>query len=402
LSDGAASGGAGGESERGALGELVARAEARLAELDAAARRRTLRPSDPEALDLTTNDYLGLRGDLAFQAAAHARAKAWPVGAGGSRLLGGELPVFAALEDAFARHAGAETALYLSSGFTANLSVMTALARLGDDVTFFSDALNHASLIDGMRLAGLARERRVVFPHGDLAALERSLAAAPAGLRVIVSETIFSMDGDVADVAALARIAKRHDAVLVLDEAHATFCYGPGGRGAAAAAGVEARSFIGVHPCGKAFGAAGALVTAPAALRALLVNTARPFIYSTGASPWVAAALQTALDLSPTFEGARLHLARLGETVRTVARDAGLAVGRSTTHIVPILVGTETRALAAEARLAARGVRARAIRPPTVPQGACRLRLSLTSALDGADVARIAAGLRDLGSAKLD
>jgi len=371
----------------------------RLDDLEAGSRRRRLEispafaapaplPPGQRMIDLTHNDYLGLRADPEFQERVRAAVADLPVGSGGSRLLGGEHPVFTALEREFAHFKGAPDALYFPSGYAANEAVASALARL-PDVAFHSDALNHASLIDGIRLGGLPKERRPVFRHRDLAHLEQLLAASTARFNVIFTESVFSMDGDVADLAGIARLARAYRGVLVVDEAHAILCLGQDGQGLAATSGLGSDELITVNTCGKALGAAGALVAGPTWIKEFLVNTARPFIYTTAPSPWTAAALRVALHMAPGLAQRRTRLTRLADAVRTELARYGYDTGASTTHILPLIVGADTAALRFSAALADRAIHVRAIRPPTVPEGTARLRLSLHAALADTDAQRL-------------
>ncbi len=384
--------GPGSGSQEASASELGRRALRALADLAAASRLRSLVPSPhaPDALDLTHNDYLGLRDDEGHQAALRAAAFALPCGAGASRLLGGEHPIFSTLERAFAAFKQADASLYFPSGYAANESVITTLARL-PGTAFFSDALNHASLIDGFRLAALPAARKAIYRHADVADLEARLRASDAPVNVIVSETVFSMDGDIAPLGELARLAAAHRGVLVLDEAHAVFALGEAGRGLATSAHLGGCELITVDTCGKALGAQGAFVSGPAWLRELLVNWARPFIYTTAASPWIAAALLETLARAPLMQARRERLASVHEKVRAGLLRRGLDLGGSKTHIIPILLGDDAAALAWSARLAAQRIHARAIRPPTVPEGGARLRLSLHAAVTDEQIERLIA-----------
>lgn len=370
--------------------ELRGKAERRLAALQDQARLRTLQTPPAGCIDLTLNDYLGLRDDAEHQAVVASAIAGLPSGAGASRLLGGELPVFGAVERAFAAFKGAEASLYFASGYAANEALPAALALLGG-VRIFSDALNHASIIDGIALAKLPKEQRVVYRHGDTAELEVWLKASDADVNLIVTESLFSMDGDVVDLVEMQRLAARYRGVLVVDEAHAILCAGEGGRGLAPVGG----NVITVDTCGKAFAAQGAFVSGPRWLRDYLINTARPFIYSTAPSPWIAAALGATLARGEAALGPRRkRLAEIGAHVRGALKAMDFAIGASASHIVPVMCGTDAAALAMSARLAESGVHARAIRPPTVPEGTARVRLSLSAGMTDAHVERVIAAFR--------
>ncbi len=359
-------------------------------------RWRSLRTLEPQsgAIDLTHNDYLGLRHDPIFQARAREAAAAWPVGAGASRLLGGEHSIYAEVERAFATWKGAESALYFSSGYAANEALMAALAHSG--AVFFSDALNHASLIDGLRLARLQPQQKVIFPHNDWQFLEESLRRSEAPLKLIVTEALFSMDGDFCPLDELRTLCCRYQALLVVDEAHSLGLYGPRGAGFAAACGFPGDAMISVNPCGKAMAAAGAFIAGPRWLRDYLINTARSFIFSTGASPWLAAALGEAIAYVPTLETRRQTLRSQAARMRSELSKLDFDIGPSSSHIIPLITGDEARALHAEEWMRQRGILVRAIRPPTVPEASCRLRLSLHAGLDEAAVDSILLTFKEL------
>ena len=356
----------------------------KLKQIEAKGRLRTLRPltfASTPLLDLTHNDYLGFRLDAPFQAAVLEAAALWPMGAGASRLLGGEHTIYGDLERVFSAWKGVESSLYFSSGYAANEALMSALAH--PDVDFFSDALNHASLIDGLRLARLEPRQKHIFRHNDLDDLRRKLAASEAKGKIVVTESLFSMDGDVAPLAKLIELCQEFRALLIVDEAHALGVYG--NEGAGLLSGFNQSSMISINPCGKAMAGSGALISGPNWLRRLLINTGRSFIYSTGASPWVAAGLIVAIDFVRKAKVKRVRLQMLGNSLRDSLEELGFAFGDSSTHIVPLLLGTEEKSLRFESSLANKGILARAIRPPTVPENECRLRLSLHANISSLD-----------------
>ncbi|MBC7661367.1 MAG: 8-amino-7-oxononanoate synthase [Chitinophagaceae bacterium] len=376
-------------------------AEDRLSSITAQGRLRTLRtlphpefhPSEPPSvIDLTHNDYLGFRYDAAFQSRALEAARQWPMGAGASRLLGGEHRIYEDLETAFSLWKGAEASLYFASGYAANETLMSVLALC--DAEFFSDSLNHASLIDGMRLARIRPEFKHIFRHNDLEDLERKLERSTQTAKVVITESLFSMDGDEAPLKALEALCQRYQTLLVVDEAHALGVYGPDGSGLISAHKLNPDTVISINPCGKAMAAGGALISGPSWLRRLLINTGRGFIYSTGASPWVAAGLLANLQTIKEAQARRAHLHALSKRVRRALQELGYDTGMSSTHIIPIIVGSEDRSLQLERALADRDIRARAIRPPTVPERLCRLRLSLHAALS--DVEPLLSALKDI------
>ncbi len=317
------------------------------------------------AVSFAGNDYLGLSCHPALAEAAHRAIDRWGTGSGASRLVTGSRPVHEELEEALASWKGTEQAVVLPTGFAANLSVLSVFGTEGSQV--FSDALNHASLIDGCRLA---RARVSVYPHGDLAHLDGALASSP-GRSMIVSDTVFSMDGDVADVEGLVAVARRHDALLVLDEAHAVL--GPG-LSARHRQGVDV---LRVGTLSKHLGSLGGFVAGSSRFVELLVNRARPYIFTTALTPADAAAALAAVRIVRSDEGAALR----GRLAGHVARVAG-AVGRADhpSPIVPVIIGHEREAVDASATLLARGLWVPAIRPPTVPRGTSRLRVTVSAA----------------------
>ncbi|MFO0734456.1 MAG: 8-amino-7-oxononanoate synthase [Labilithrix sp.] len=339
-------------------------------------------PRDARAADATSfcsNDYLGL--------ASRFPPPATPSGAGASRLVDGEREAHAALESAFAGLVGAESALAFTSGYAANLGVISALAAPGDLVV--SDALNHASLIDGMRLS---RARVAVVPHNDLDAIARELTSRQESRAWVAVESYYSMDADGADLAALRAICDQADAGLIVDEAHALGVLGPQGRGRCAEAGITPDVLIGT--LGKSFGSQGALVAGPSVLREWLWNRARSFVFSTGLSPAAADAGRRAIEESlrtPSLRERTLHnAARLRDALSGLPNATLLGFG----HVVPLVVGTAKRAMAISNHLAAAGIDVPPIRPPTVPDGQARLRLTATGAQSDADIDRLAHAIR--------
>jgi len=346
-----------------------------LDELHAQSQFRTL--ENLTGVNLLSNDYLGLAADPRLkEATAKAIAGASVAGGTGSRLLSGNAPEWEQAETAFARFAGTEAALYFGSGYAANIGLLSSVLKPGD--TVFSDALNHASLIDGIRLSGA---RKVIYPHRDLAFLEgvlRERAGAP-GAKVIVTETIFSMEGDLAPVEGLLRLARAYGAALVFDEAHATGVCGPEGRGVAAEHARAPEILAIVHTCGKALASAGAFVCGSATLRDYLINRARTFIFSTAMPPYLAGQIQAALGIARGAEDDRKHLREIAELLRRELAGRGFDCGQSSSHIVPVILGSNDAALHFATELQRAGFAVRAIRPPTVPAGAARVRFSLTS-----------------------
>ena len=327
-------------------------------------------------VDFSSNDYLGLAGHPGPAAAMAECAARTGAGSGASHLISGHGAEHDALEEALAAYTGRERALLFSTGYMANLGVMSALGGPGETVLL--DRLNHASLIDGALLCG-ARVRR--FAHADAAAAERLLAAAVQPPAVLATDGVFSMDGDVAPLAALARAARAHRAWFVVDAAHGLGVLGPSGRGALEAAGLgEDEVPVLVGTLGKAFGSFGAFVAGSAALIDLLVQKARSYIYTTALPQPVAAATRAALDLSQREPWRRERVLQLTARFRAAAQAAGVPLGPSATPIQPIPLGSAQAALEAQRALADSGFWVVAIRAPTVPAGQERLRVTLTAA----------------------
>lgn len=371
--------------------ERMSQIERHLAELEQLGLSRRMRvisgPQGPHVLLdgkpvllLCSNNYLGLADHPRVRESAAEAATRWGVGAGASRLVSGTMTIHQRLEQRLADFEGSEACLLFGSGYLANLGTIGALAGPGD--TIFSDELNHASIIDGCRAS---RAEIVVYRHLDCEHLERCLCDVatdarrgkhPARRRLIVTDSVFSMDGDVAPLAQIVELAHAHGARVVVDEAHATGALGPGGRGAVAEAGLQGKVDVLVGTLGKALGSYGAYVCASKEMVRYLINTARPLIFSTAPSPPSVAGALAALELLEQEPGevSRLHAA--ARALRGALADEGFDVEASDMHIVPLVVGdSESTVRLCEAALK-RGVFAQAIRPPTVPPGTARLRLT--------------------------
>jgi 8-amino-7-oxononanoate synthase len=386
---------------RAAVRELSAILEAELAALAAAHRLRTCpalagpsrqRPTDAAGpashalLSFSSNDYLGFASHPDVLSAAAETAAQEGFGAGAARLVTGDLPTHRALEADLATFARRQSALLFPSGYQANLGAVTALAGPSDLIV--SDAANHASLIDGCRLS---RATVAIYAHGDPRSAAQALARpGEFRRRFLLTESLFSMDGDSAPLAALAELAIAHDAVFVVDEAHAFGVLGPGGRGLCAAANVEPDLLVGT--LGKAFGASGGFVAASDAVRSYLVNRARTFIFTTAAPPPVAAAARAALRLAagPVGDQRRARLA--ANRARLIDRLGG-KIADAPGPIVPVILGADTRALDAAAYLRRQRIFVPAIRPPTVPEGTARLRLTFSSEHSGEEIDALSTAL---------
>lgn len=362
-----------------------------LAALAARGRLRALMPRAGH--DFASNDYLGLSGDPAIaQAVAEAIGRGVPVGSGGSRLLRGNAPEHEALERQAAAHFGAEAALFFANGFVANMALLATLPQRGDLIV--ADALVHASAHDGIRQS---KAGHVFAAHNDPQAFADAITQwrgqGSAGRPWIAVETVYSMDGDIAPVAALADVAARHDAMLLLDEAHATGVFGPGGRGVGAALEGQA-NVVTLHTCGKALGVEGAIVCGPRGVIDWLVNRARPFIFSTAPSPLMAVAVGAALDRVAAADDRRAALMALRDHAGRVICDP-LGLPHSPTQILPIIIGEDKRTMAVAAAVQAAGFDVRGIRPPTVAPGTSRLRISLTLNVDAAVVDALGDALKE-------
>ncbi len=357
--------------------------EARLAELKEHGLYRRMRlvsgPQGPRVvldgkpvLLLCSNNYLGLADHPAVREAAAEAAMRGGAGAGASRLVCGNMTIHRRLEERLADFKGAPAVLLFGSGYLANTGIVSALAGEGDVV--FSDALNHASLVDGCRLA---RAETFVYAHADVDHLAWGLEKAEGRGALIVTDSVFSMDGDVAPLEDIVRLARRHGARVVVDEAHGTGCLGPGGRGAVAAAGLEDEVDVVIGTLGKALGAYGAYACCEVSMARWLVNSARTLIFSTAPSPPAVAGALAALELLATQHQRVERLRRNGAVLREELAREGFGVPDGETPIVPLVVGEPATAMRVCEAALERGVFAQAIRPPTVPAGTSRLRLAV-------------------------
>jgi 8-amino-7-oxononanoate synthase len=352
-----------------------------------------IRVGERTLLAFASNDYLGLANAPALIAAARDAALRWGVGAGASHLIVGHAAAHAALEDelaAFVAPCAGARALAFSSGYLANLAILTALASRRDAI--FADRLNHACLTDG---ALLSRASLIRYRHADPANVEHALAASDARQKLIVTDAVFSMDGDIAPLPALLRLADAHDAWLVVDDAHGFGVLGEG-RGTLAHFGIESERIVYMGTLGKAAGVAGAFVAAHPSVIETLVQSARSYIYTTAAPPLLAETLRAAL--AAIRDGAKRR-ARLTELIAAFRRANGEWPWKllpSSTPIQPIVIGDVGTTCAVADALLARGILVPAIRPPTVPAGTARLRVSLSAAHSPSDVETLVAALREI------
>lgn len=354
--------------------KLQTRLQARLERQKKKHRFRQLRLSS--GIDFSSNDYLGLANHPVIrQALKQALDEGIALGSGGSRLLRGHTPEHEAFETELAAWKGSEAALLFSSGYAANVGVIGTLCTAGDLV--LSDALIHASMIDGVRES---KARWISFRHNDSAHLQQLLQehADHEGQIWILAESLYSMDGDRAPLSAIVDLANTYDAGLIIDEAHATGLYGPKGQGLIHANDLDASRMICIHTCGKAWGASGAFVTCPQLIKDALVNHCRGFIYSTAPSPLQVAQWRAAKRLIEAEPERGKAVLALANHFRQALRPH-LDFGASDTHIVPVIIGEDARCLEVAEALQANGFDIRAIRPPTVPRGSARLRISFSA-----------------------
>jgi len=347
---------------------------------------RTLKP--PQGIDFSSNDYLTLSQDPRLKERMIAGVAAEGCGSSGSRLLRGERDSFSELERSFAAFKGTERSLYLSSGYLANLAVLTTLTEAGDLIA--SDERNHASLIDGIRLSAA---RRAIFPHHDLSALARILDEPRTGHAFVVVESLFSMDGDAAPLAAYAALCRSTGASLIVDEAHAVGIYGSRGSGLIEALDVGRDVLVSVNTAGKALGVSGAFVAGPSWVIDYLVQRARPFIFSTAPPPPIAAALMASLAIVADEPERRERLVRRARHLRERLAAEGVPVAAGDSQIIPVVLGGNHRALAVAQAMQTHGFDVRAIRPPTVPAGTARLRIAVNIGLDEPTLDRFAVEL---------
>jgi 8-amino-7-oxononanoate synthase len=376
--------------------------ETQLAELDARQQRRTrrvveavdgprLRVDGRELLAFCSNDYLGLSTHPSLITAAQRAAQQFGVGATASPLVCGHQSPHEALEQELAKFVGLPRALYFGSGYVANVGIVPALARRGDAV--FCDALNHACLIDGTRLSGA---ERVIYPHNDVDTLARDLEKSTAARKIVVTDAVFSMDGDIAPLPRMLELCDRHDALLMIDDAHGFGVLGPQGRGTAAHFGLRSPRLVYMATLGKAAGVSGAFVAGDETVIEWLLQRARSYIFATATPAMVAEALRESLKRIEEDDGRRDQLSKLTRRLRQ--RCAGLPwrLADSSTAIQPMQIGANADAMNVMAALLERGLWVPAIRPPTVPEGTARLRITLTALHSEADIDRLTDALHDI------
>ena len=370
-----------------------AKAHAKLDRLAQKNRNRSL-PAEiclhKAKIDLSTNDYLNLNSDKTWQSYLRNTIGHRSLGSGSSRLLGQDQTDWVEVEKKFATFKGADSALYFTSGYAANESLIYVLSSLG--YPFFSDEMNHASIIDGLKNSLLPKSRIHRYKHNNYEDLEEKLKDY-LGPKFIITEAIFSMDGTITNLVSLSDIAHRHDAILIIDEAHSLGCLGRNGKGLLEYQGLPHEKVISINPCGKGFGAQGAFVSGPSWLRNLLINSARRFIYSTAPSPWIAGAIAAAIDKMPSLHDRRMRLHRNSSLIRKDLQRRGFALDPNGSHIVPIIIGDESEVIRVSKYLESLSIRVGAIRPPTVTAGTSRLRLCIHQGLDKSDILNITSQL---------
>ncbi|MBR56684.1 MAG: 8-amino-7-oxononanoate synthase [Myxococcales bacterium] len=344
---------------------------------------RSLR--EPTGVPLSSNDYLGLSRSPEITAAlVDALQEGVDHGSTGSRLLTGHRGRFDRLESDFARWQNRPAALFFATGYSANVGLLSSI--LGPDDVVVSDSLNHASLIDGIRLG---RAERCIVPHLDIQAVEEAVRTPRTGQCYVVVESVYSMDGDLADLNRLNTLCAEHGAHLIVDEAHATGLFGPRGAGRITDLGIEDAIFASIHTCGKALGQSGAFICGSDALRQTLINRARSFIYSTAPPPFLAAGLAKAIELVQADPERRQKPLRLAQQLRNRLKDS-VSIGSSESHIVPLIVHTANASIALAEMLRGLGWDVYPIRPPTVPEGECRIRLVMNASLEPHQIDKLA------------
>jgi 8-amino-7-oxononanoate synthase len=343
----------------------------------------------PSGIDLSSNDYLGLATHPYVKQKMAEAVLSEGCGSTGSRLLRGNRESFVHAEHRFAEFKGAEAALYFGSGYAANIGVLSTFIERHDLV--FSDEHNHASIIDGIRLS---RAKRTKFPHCDVDRAAHLLREAPGGAqKFLVTESLFSMDGDFAPLAAYADLCRETGTELIVDEAHAVGIYGKRGSGFVEQTGTEDGVFLTVNTAGKALGVSGAFVAGPEWAIDFLIQRARPFIFSTAPPPPVAAALEASLDVIRDEPGRRLQLMAKSDLLRRLLAGAGLDIPPSNSQIIPVVLGDNQRACHVAEELQREGFDVRALRPPTVPVGTARLRVTVNVGLEESTLRRFASAL---------
>jgi 8-amino-7-oxononanoate synthase len=371
--------------------QLEERIRQRLAAIESAGLERSLTP--PRGIDFSSNDYLGLATHPEIKSRFAEAVGREGCGATAARLLRGDRDCFNAIENRFAAFKGTKRSLYFGSGYAANLGILATFLEPGDVV--FSDELNHASLIDGIRLA---KAERRIFAHANVNALATLLGETKTpGQKFLVTESLFGMGGDVAPLVEYVELCRATNTNLIVDEAHAVGIYGVLGNGLINKYGIEGEVFLSMNTAGKALGVAGAFVAGSDWAIEYLVQRARTFMFSTAPPPALADAIDAALDVIATEKERRLRLLENIHLMHELLIELGLDFQREMTQIIPIVIGESAEAVSVAARLQSAGFDVRAVRPPTVPNGTARLRLSINSELKEADLRGLAAAMSEVG-----
>lgn len=369
--------------------DLKDRLKNRLGFIEAAGQTRSL--AEPRGIDLSSNDYLCLADDSRLKEAMIEAVRKYGAGSTASRLLRGHRDVFERVESEFAKFKGTERSLYFATGYQANLGVFQTFLEEGDVV--FSDELDHASIIDGIRLS---KAGRVVFDHLDPEDLRSKIGSANVpGEKFLVTESLFSMDGDIAPLDEYAEICRETGTNLIVDEAHAVGIYGKKGSGLIEEFGIGKDVFLSINTAGKALGVSGAFAAGPEWAIEYLVQRCRSFIFSTAPPPALAFALIKSIAIIELEEDRRNRLTALCGRFSLMLEDAGFVVPERPTQVVPVVIGRSEDAVAVAATLQEAGFDIRAIRPPTVPEGTARLRISLNVGVSEADLERLVVLLRE-------
>lgn len=344
----------------------------------------------PAGIDFTSNDYLGFCTDPILRKSLVSSIEDYGTGSGASRLLRGNHAVHVEAEKKLAAFSGREAALLFSSGFATNVGLFAALTQPGDVI--FSDALNHASIIDGMRLS---KAQRIVFKHQDLHDLEEKISSSEcSGQRFIITEGVFSMDGDVSNLREIIDLADRYEALVIVDEAHSTGLYGPRGSGIVERDKLETRVLCSMHTGGKALGVGGAWIAADDVLITHLINHSRSFIYSTAPVPALAQGLTAALEHLANNHDRIAALHQRASFLRSQLKEVGINTLTSNSHIIPVLIGDNHQALQVAEGMRNAGYDVRAVRPPTVPAGTARLRLTVRATMEESMLLKFAQTLK--------
>ncbi len=369
--------------------KLNERIKNQLAEIESKGLKRKL--ASPKGIDFSSNDYLGLANDERLQNALIEGVKREGIGSTGSRLLRGERDCFRDVEKQFAKWKGTENSLYFATGYQANIGLMQTFLE-SDDIVF-SDELNHASLIDGIRLS---KSKKIIFKHLDVEQIEKLLTETDCnGQKFLVTESLFSMDGDIAPIKTYAEICRRTNTNFIVDEAHSVGLYGKRGSGLIEQYGIEKDIFLSINTAGKSLGVSGAFVAGSNLAIEFLINKCRSFIFSTAPIPAIADALKVAIEIIEVENERRKNLQKLNQTFCSLLLDHNFDAPADETQIIPIIIGDSDKAVNIANKMQAKGFDVRAIRPPTVAEGTSRLRVTLNLSLSEETLKDFVSALRN-------